>query len=172
MVATWFSYVQKRSAGAATGLLIGMACALAVPVEAGAAGQSSSWIDHGDGVLTQSQSHLQWSRADNGADIDWTAAKAFCAGKGAPWRLPSVDELAGLAAQSALDRHSTACGGGSSCLAPSQFRLSGAWFWSAAAVDNDPVEPGELAWGVSLVNGKRTKTLMDVAYGSRALCVR
>jgi hypothetical protein len=29
-----------------------------------------------------------------------------------------------------------------------------------------------LAWGVLLVNGVRTQSVMDAAYGSRALCVR
>src|SRR4051812_15983785 len=121
MVATWFSYLQQCSARCANGLLAGIAFALAVPLNAGATDRPSAWIDRGDSVSTQGQSGLQWSREDNGRDIDWAGAKSFCAAKGVGWRLPSLDELAALAAQSARNHDSTACGG-ASCQAPPQFR--------------------------------------------------
>ena len=42
-----------------------------------------------------------WTLRDNGADVNWTDAAAFCkachAGGYTDWRLPSIDELQNLA---------------------------------------------------------------------------
>jgi formylglycine-generating enzyme required for sulfatase activity len=109
----------------------------------------------------------QWARADNGRDIDWADAKAFCGAMGPGWRLPSVAELEALYGGS-----SRRCGT-AICRTSLKLRLTGAWFWSNEEVGPDQArDPGDLAWGVLLVNGEPTQNLRPIDYGARALCVR
>jgi hypothetical protein len=68
---------------------------LLAAVSAGAA--DGSLTDGGDGTLKDSGTGLVWTRQDNGADIDWNAAKKYCeelalAGS-SDWRLPTIEEL-------------------------------------------------------------------------------
>lgn len=115
---------------------------------------------------------LRWTPHDNGAEIDWPQAVAYCSGLGAGWRLPSTTELASLAATSSRQGERTPCGN-ASCQAPAQWRLSAAWFWSGNLVTPEQDrEHDRLAWGVTLANGRPTKAFKLAAYGSRALCVQ
>ncbi len=103
----------------------------------------------------------QWAESDNGSDITWDEAKAYCASKGSGWRLPSVAELErsyGLG-------HSTPCGS-FTCKVSSNSRLTGPWFWS-----NEPKGSSE-AWYVILHVGSRNFNEVWTRNGLRALCVR
>ncbi len=100
---------------------------------------------------------LRWAGRDSGRDIAWEDAKAYCAGKGAGWRLPEIGEL------------ETLFGGA----LPAKLHLSGSWFWSATEVSPEDAHDAEdVAWGVVRANGIRTQNLRPIAYHARALCVR
>jgi hypothetical protein len=133
---------------------------------------TADWTDLGDDVLVHKKTQLQWTKKDSGRDIDWQDAKSYCAEKPAGWRLPSVEELAALYEEAERWRYATPCGDAVACKASPLFHLTGAWFWSNAPVGNDSADSLELAWGVLLVNGRRTKALKEFPFGSRALCVR
>ena len=53
-----------------------------------------------NGVVTDTKTSLMWASRDNGRDINWANAKAYCdnykAGGFSDWRLPTQDELAEL----------------------------------------------------------------------------
>ena len=98
---------------------------------------------------------LVWAGADNGKDIAWNDAKAYCSQKGSGWRLPEVTELESL--------H-----GG-----PVKAHLSGSWLWSATEVSEQEASDAEdVAWGMQMINGVRTQNLRPIAFGARALCVK
>ena len=120
----------------------------------------------------KAEAQASWSTSDNGQDVNWEDAKAYCAGLGAAWRLPRVDELAALYSAAQRDGSTAPCGG-ASCKVPSAFRLSGEWFWSASDAKKGGSEPSPLlAWGVLLVNGSQNQTFKFMPHGARALCVR
>ena len=129
------------------------------------------WADAGHGVLKDGRTGLQWTQSDNGGDIDWNAARSYCAEKAGGWRLPTVEELTAIYGEAEASRSSASCGG-TMCGVSPLFTLTGPWFWSATPVGKEYSDADELAWGVLLVNGVRTQALREVGYGSRALCVR
>jgi hypothetical protein len=114
-----------------------------------------------EGVLFDEQSGLQWTRADNGRDVNWSQAQAHCQGLGSRWSLPTAAQL-----QSLYDNNLPGIPCGSySCKVSNQFRLSNPWFWSSES--NGSSE----AWLVGLDNGGRDSH--SVGYSLfRALCVR
>jgi polyisoprenoid-binding protein YceI len=130
---------------------------------------SPRWVAADELVAQDTLTGLEWSRADNGYDIDWTHAKEFCNHLPGKWRLPTLEELAAIYESSKAA--GTRCGL-SRCGTSGPLRLSAEWFWSANAVGNDGSDGAELAWGFLMVNGARTKSVQYTGDGSRALCVR
>jgi hypothetical protein len=115
---------------------------------------------------------LRWARTDNGQEITWAGAKAYCAHMGDDWRLPTIDELDNLHGAATRTKQNAACGD-TVCQAPPQIGLSAPWHWSSTPVTKEQARDfDELAWGLTLVNGHRTMNLRFFAYGARALCVR
>jgi hypothetical protein len=114
-----------------------------------------------DSVVLDTQGSVQWTRSDNGRDVNWSQAQAHCQGMGSGWSLPTVAQL-----QSLYDKNLPGIPCGTfTCKVSNQFRLSNFWFWSSES--NGSSE----AWGVALGNGDRDST--HVGYGIlRALCVR
>jgi hypothetical protein len=103
----------------------------------------------------------KWAESDNGADINWNEAKAYCASKGSGWRMPTVAEL-----QSSYQTgQSTPCGK-NTCKDASKALLSGMFFWSNESTDSSR------AWLVALHNGNRYANLVENRGAIRALCVR
>jgi hypothetical protein len=166
------AYVTRTGALAAvllcctTGAVLPAHSALASP-PADMRGEAR-WTDLGGGVLKDESTGLQWTRDDNGHDINWIEANSLCAGKGKGWRLPSADELTAIYD---LSQSGTMCAQ-ALCKVPSKFNLTGTWFWSATQKAKDATDGDELAWGVLLVNGARTPSVRESAYRSRALCTR
>jgi polyisoprenoid-binding protein YceI len=119
-------------------------------------------------TLLDAKSGLEWTRSDNGHDIDWHRAGRLCGDLPGHWRLPSADELIALYEE----KTAAAPCGMTSCRVSGPFELTGEWFWSADSVGNDGSDGNELAWGVLLANGSRTESVKELAEGSRALCVR
>ena len=111
---------------------------------------------------------LHWAKSDNGKDINWTDAKAYCAAMGAGWRLPTIDELSTLHDAMAAERP---CGA-ARCRVAAPVKLSGPWLWSGSELQEaDARDADELAWGLSLTNGARTQALRPPSIGARALCL-
>ena len=78
-------------------------------------------------MLRQPATGLEWTQSDNGSDINWASAGAYCAGKGSGWRLPSTAELQSL--YDASGTVSTSCGS-ETCRVSPLFRLTGPVGWS------------------------------------------
>ncbi len=57
----------------------------------------NSYIDNGDGTVTDDATGLTWQQADNGEGIDWPSALSYCealdVGGNEDWRLPNAKEL-------------------------------------------------------------------------------
>ena len=58
------------------------------------------FVNNHNGTVTDNQTGLMWAAQDNGSPINWMDANAYCrAYKGggyADWRMPTLEELAGL----------------------------------------------------------------------------
>jgi polyisoprenoid-binding protein YceI len=146
-----------------------LACALFAAQGPMATLAASPWFAADSFALQDTRTGLEWTRADNGYDIDWTHAKEFCAHLPGKWRLPTIAELAAVYERS---KAAGASCGASRCDISGPFRLSAEWFWSSDAVGTDGSDGAELAWGLLMVNGARTKSVQYTGDGSRALCVR
>jgi Protein of unknown function (DUF1566) len=145
-----------------------LAASSAVAASSEPTGGGVRWTTPGNGVLKDEQTNLEWSRDDNGSDIDWNAAKSYCDAKHNGWALPSLQELKSIYDEREPGVH---CGQ-TNCKVSSLFQLTGAWFWSATQVGNDSTDGIELAWGVLMANGAQTQTVRDSSFGSRVLCIR
>jgi formylglycine-generating enzyme required for sulfatase activity len=131
----------------------------------------AGWQDLGHEVLLQSRTGLRWTKKDNGQDINWADAKSYCAKLGDGWRLPTIDELRNVYAIAEHAGESAGCGN-AACNAPPQLHLSSAWHWSGSAVTKEQAHDfDELAWGLTMVNGRQTMGLRFAPYAARALCV-
>ena len=117
------------------------------------------WSLLNDATLLDAKSRLEWTRNDNGHDIDWHRAGRFCGDLPGNWRLPTADELVSLYE----DRTAATLCGITSCRVSAPFDLTGEWFWSADSVGNDGSDGNELAWGVLLFNGSRSKSVKELA---------
>jgi hypothetical protein len=58
------------------------------------------FIAYSDGTVLDTKTSLMWAGKDNGSDINWSQAEPYCVnyrgGGYTDWRMPTVDELAGL----------------------------------------------------------------------------
>jgi hypothetical protein len=59
----------------------------------------NGWTDLGDGVLKDARTGLEWTRAENGRDIDWDGANAYCSAKKDGWRVPDRQEISAIDAE-------------------------------------------------------------------------
>jgi len=128
---------------------------------------ATRWTRPGNGILKDGMTGLEWSRDDNGRDINWNDAKAYCEGRSKGWRLPSLQELKAIFDPAEPGLRCAEM----QCKVSSQFKLTGTWFWSATQVGADSTDGDELTWGALMVNGAQTQAVRDASYGSRALCV-
>ena len=62
--------------------------------------QVAAGDESGDGAETVVRGDLMWTVRDNGSDVDWNEAKAYCeacrVGGYSDWRMPTIEELQGL----------------------------------------------------------------------------
>lgn len=60
----------------------------------------NSYVENGDGTISDNSTGLMWMQDDNGEGIDWEAALAYAEGSDvagySDWRLPNVKELQGI----------------------------------------------------------------------------
>jgi Protein of unknown function (DUF1566) len=105
------------------------------------------WIDP--------ETHLMWAAKDNGSDVNWAQATAYCknlaAGGYRDWTLPKIEELEGL-------RSGQVPKGG--------VKVRG-WAWSSS----EGTSPGE-AWHFVFGYGARYSADVRHFNVERALCVR
>jgi hypothetical protein len=135
---------------------------------------AARWSTVEKGVIEDTRSGLQWTAVDNGSDINWNDARSFCISKRFHWRLPTLQELLSIYVApptTGAMSDSVACGQ-ATCHTYVEFKLSGSWFWSSTPVGKDAYDGIEMAWGVQLINGAKTQSVMDLSEGSRAVCVR
>ncbi len=130
---------------------------------------SPQMTDVGGGVLRQAGSGLQWARQDNGVDIGWTGARAYCKGLGTAgggWRLPKVEELRRIVDPNLQFRMA----GKAPVRVSPLFSLSDQCAWSSNAeiAGNFVVS----ATRVALMSGVAAKAAPGTTSGLRALCVR
>lgn len=63
-------------------------------------GRDDRFIAYDNGTVLDTKTNLIWASKDNGADINWEDAKAYCdkyrRGGYTDWRMPTQDEMAGL----------------------------------------------------------------------------
>ena len=132
----------------------------------------SPFVDNGDGTATDSRAGLMWTRTDNGNDIDWNGADAYClnlslAGFG-DWRMATIEELGALFSESRkIDDCMELKGRIVPCYIREPFTLSGIAVWSSERIDSSS------AWVFSFYLGDRAVSPLDRP-GSirRVLCVR
>ena len=103
----------------------------------------------------------QWAESDNGADVSWSEATAYCESKGSGWRLPTSSELQ----ENYRLGRSTPCGslGGVpyTCKISSNSHLSSPVLWTNSE-----------GWYVGLVGGNRHAYSDTYQNSPRALCLR
>jgi uncharacterized RDD family membrane protein YckC len=63
-------------------------------------GRDDKFIAYDNGTVLDTSTKLMWAAKDNGSDINWADAKAYCynyrGGGYTNWRMPTMDELTGL----------------------------------------------------------------------------
>ena len=140
--------------------------ALALPLAACGGSGSGDLRDKGGGVLEDPATSLEWAQRDNGADIDFPEAQAYCTSLGAGWRLPAIKELEGLYDRDG--RMSVACGTYDNqpmtCSVSPMLRLSGPTPWT-----DSQGTPRPFIFGLSPL--RKGPGPIDGTDGARALCV-
>ena len=67
---------------------------------AGEKARDSRFIAYDDGTVLDTRTNLMWAAKDYGVPINWANAKSYCqeyrGGGYTDWRMPTMDELAGL----------------------------------------------------------------------------
>ena len=136
---------------------------------------TSTWTDPTTG--------LTWSRKDNGADVDWREATAYCSksqlGGYKDWRLPTIEELRGIYDPDASFQVKFDNGVTYNVHVKGNLKLTG-WSWSSTPGDGAG-HPGEQAQllnfgfeplAIHQLEGRHTQNFMTFTYTMRALCVR
>jgi hypothetical protein len=125
-------------------------------------------VHHADGTVLDTKTNLMWAAKDNGSDISWKDAKAYCESFGAgsyrDWRMPTAEELATLYDASKTRKapcaanfeiHNATEAIGMTCLS----------IWSSDTKGNDAVL-------FNYVYGNASPYLQSHTYAARALPVR
>jgi hypothetical protein len=113
-------------------------------------------------IVSDTQAGVEWTRSDNGSNVNWSEAQSFCRGSGGSWSLPTLAQLQSLQHK---DLPGIPCGQ-ATCNVPNEFKLSAQGFWSSEA--NGAAE----AWGANLVFGSGPGPAPVAGRYARALCVR
>jgi hypothetical protein len=125
-----------------------------------------TWTDPATGLM--------WTRKDNGSDVDWNQASAYCSNLQLAgykdWRLPSIEELQGIddpsvSSQAVVDSDAIRVH------VKGNLKLTG-WHWSSSLGDA-PGKPWQVAWNFHFGNEKSGNGFpLGFSYNMRALCVR
>jgi hypothetical protein len=127
---------------------------------------NSTWTDPATGLM--------WTKRDNGSDVDWNQADAYCSNlklaDSSDWRLPTVEELQGMDDPSVSIK--TVFDAGDTLVhVKGNLKLTG-WQWSSSQGDY-PGKPFQGAWGFDFGGEKLGNYgFLGFSYSMRALCVR
>jgi len=130
------------------------------------------FIAYDNGTVLDTKTNLMWAFQDNGRDIDWKTAKAYCenyrGGGYTDWRMPTTKELAGLS-----DKSNTYKGDkcGFDVHLTNLIRLTCGFVW-AAETHQFESNPGPSAAGFSFGENEQQWTFPVLADSCRALPVR
>ncbi len=134
---------------------------------------SPTWTDPATGLM--------WTRKDNGSDVDWPQATAYCsdlklAGH-RDWRLPTLEELQGIYDPSVSVRRVFGGDGLTYDVHVKGDLILTGWTWSSLQGDN-PGKPYQTAWlfkfspaPLSNVGMQPQYNFLHFSYNMRALCV-
>jgi len=96
------------------------------------AARKTDFIAYDNGTVLDTKSRLMWAAKDNGANINWYEAKSYCenyrGGGYTDWRLPTLDELAGLYDPDNQNRYGYQ-------IATDLIELTHWWVWSSEVAD-------------------------------------
>jgi hypothetical protein len=133
----------------------------------------SARFEAADGAVRDTKTSLQWSQKDNGADVDFKGAKAFCdeltlAGHD-DWRLPTIEELEGIYDENVASPPTYLYRGKPYPLRmDSSFALTAPGIWSSSM----RYENRGVAWSFFFSSGRQLATAPTATNYQRALCVR
>lgn len=123
---------------------------------------------------TDSATGLMWTKKDNGSDVDWNKASAYCSNLQlagySDWRLPTIEELQeiydpSVSVQKVFEM------GTFKVHVKGNLMLTG-WDWSSSQGDA-PGKPWQVAWYLNFGNEKPGNGFpLGFSYDMRALCVR
>ena len=119
---------------------------------------------------THSATGLMWAKSDNGSDVNWSQANAYCAnlqlGGYSGWRLATIDELQGIY-DTSVDIPGQCCNATAvSWHVKGNLHLSGS-HWSSSQGNASGEE-----WVFIFLTGRRISGLLGNSQFARALCVR
>lgn len=123
------------------------------------------------GAWTDPTTGLTWTKADNGSNIDWNQASAYCSslrlGGYTDWRLPTIDELQGIY-DPGIDIPGQKSDGEAVILhVKGNLKLSSTAEWSSSQSSYSGV-----VWYFYFDDGQRFARPYKYSNGWRALCVR
>ena len=119
------------------------------------------FIAYSDGTVVDTSTGLTWAAKDNGRDVNWQEANEYCenyrGGGPTDWRMPTLDELAGIYNKSKKNRRGYRV--------TELIDISACCPWASET-------DGSGAANFSFRNGLRLSVTVSHSYGNRALPVR
>lgn len=120
---------------------------------------------------TDPDTSLTWAKMDNGSDVNWAQATAYCSNLHlagySGWRLPTIEELRGIDDPSVTAK-TTFDAGDFWVHVKGNLKLTG-WHWSVS--QGTPGSNGP--WNFNFENEKAADAFpLGFSYSMRALCVR
>jgi len=135
------------------------------PAKAGAT-LNSTWTDPATGLM--------WTKKDNGSDVNWNQASAYCSNLQLAgyidWRLPTIEELQGIDDPNISSHVVFDNGSEGSVHVKGNLKLTGGHPWSSTQ-GAAPGKPYQVVWSFHFGQEKALNSTIFFA-DSRALCVR
>jgi hypothetical protein len=126
-----------------------------------------TWTDPATGLM--------WTKKDNGSDVEWNQAFAYCSNSQLAgykdWRLPTIEELQGIDDPSVSSQVVFYNDTEWNVHVKGNLKITG-WQWSSSQGDA-PGKPWQVAWHFHFGNDKPGNGFpLQFSYDMRALCVR
>jgi hypothetical protein len=135
-------------------------------------GRDGRFIAYSDGTVVDTKTNLMWAAKDNGKDVSWSVAKAYCesyrGGGYTDWRMPTLSELAGLYGVygSGVSRFSSCNKYSPIYVTTNLIDISCFYVWSSESHGYSDAAAEDFHWG------KELWYIMSNNNGTRALPVR
>jgi hypothetical protein len=131
--------------------------------------KDSRFTAYDNGTVLDTKTNLMWAVRDNGKIINWAEAKYYCenyrGGGYTDWRMPTLDELAGLYDESKA--YKSDCGDGKDVhLATDLIRVRCGWVWASET------RGSTAAYFLFYDGTQKWSPQSDITYNFRALPVR